>query len=253
MITIRNMTLGSGRPKICVPLVSGTVEALQQECASLVDCPLDMLEWRVDYLLKNQKVGTWETELKTAYQTIRHYFPSTPLLTTIRTQSQGGEYVGDDREYASFLSVLIRLGLADILDMEYGHEWVEMNALIKEAKAKHIPLLMSYHDFLGAMGEEEVIDTLKHMKSQGADILKIAVMPKAAKDTAALMSGAAKVGDQYPGTPIITIGMGKMGQLTRIAGNTLGSPLTFAAGKEASAPGQLTAKEARTILDILYK
>ena len=52
MITIRNMTLGSGRPKICVPLVSGTVEALQQECTSLGDCPLDMLEWRVDYLLK---------------------------------------------------------------------------------------------------------------------------------------------------------------------------------------------------------
>jgi len=46
MITIRNMQLGSGRPKICVPLVSDSLEALDKECASLVNCPLDMLEWR---------------------------------------------------------------------------------------------------------------------------------------------------------------------------------------------------------------
>ena len=49
------------------------------------------------------------------------------------------------------------------------------------------------------------------------------------------------------------IGMGPLGVLTRVAGNGLGAPLTFAAGKEASAPGQLTVEEARTLLEILYK
>ena len=46
--------------------------------------------------------------------------------------------------------------------------------------------------------------------------------------------------------------MGQAGQLTRIAGSDLGSPLTFAAGKEASAPGQLTATQVKAVLDVLY-
>ena len=91
------------------------------------------------------------------------------------------------------------------------------------------------------------------MKSLKADILKIAVMPKTPKDVAALMSAAARVGESYPGTPIVTIGMGEVGQLIRLAGNLLGAPLTFAAGLEASAPGQLTAKDAKAVLDVLYK
>ena len=47
--------------------------------------------------------------------------------------------------------------------------------------------------------------------------------------------------------------MGQAGQLTRIAGSDLGAPITFAAGKEASAPGQLTAAQVKAVLDVLYQ
>ena len=251
MITIKNMQLGSGRPKICVPLVSDSLDALDKECASLQDCPLDMLEWRVDYLLNMEGIQL-TTDLEKAYTIIRKYFPETPLLTTVRTKSQGGAHKTPGGEYISLLSLIMNSHWADILDVEYGHELMDTKVLIRQAKAQGLTVLMSYHKFKRAMSETELIDTLENMKSLKADILKIAVMPKTPKDTAALLSAAARVGEVYPDTPIITIGMGEVGQLTRLAGNTLGAPLTFAAGKEASAPGQLTAAEVKSVLDVLY-
>ena len=252
MITVKNITLGVGRPKICVPLVSDSLEALDKECASLVDCPLDMLEWRVDYLLNMEGIQL-TTDLEKAYKLIRKYFPNVPLLTTVRTKSQGGVHKTPGGEYISLLSLIMNSHWADILDVEYGHELMDTKVLISQAKAQGLTVLMSYHKFKRAMSETELIDTLENMKSLKADILKIAVMPKTPKDTAALLSAAARVGEVYPDTPIITIGMGEMGQLTRMAGNTLGAPLTFAAGKEASAPGQLTAEEVKSVLDVMYK
>ena len=87
-MNIRHLTIGSGRPKICVPLVSSTLEDLEKECVSLSSCPLDMLEWRVDYLL-NQEDFHATKDLETAYAVIRRHFKDVPLLTTVRTKSQG--------------------------------------------------------------------------------------------------------------------------------------------------------------------
>ena len=252
MITIRNIHIGEGKPKICVPLVSSNLEDLEKECASLVSCPLDMLEWRVDYLMNMEGIHLVQ-DLEKAYGIIRKYFKDTPLLTTVRTKSQGGVHKTPGGEYLSILSLIINAHWADVLDVEYGHELMDTRVLISQAKSKGIPVLMSYHKFKWAMSETELIDTLENMKSLKADILKIAVMPKTPKDVAALISAAARVGEAYPGTPIVTIGMGELGQLTRLAGNQLGAPLTFAAGLEASAPGQLTAKEAKEIVDVMYK
>ena len=130
---------------------------------------------------------------------------------------------------------------------------LDTKILMARARAQKIPTLMSYHKFKRALSEMEIVDTLENMRSFHPDILKIAVMPKTPPDTAALINAAARVGQRFPDTPIITIGMGPSGVLTRVAGNRLGAPLTFAAGKEASAPGQLTVEEARTLLEILYK
>ena len=50
-----------------------------------------MLEWRVDYLL-NQEDFHATKDLETAYAVIRRHFKDVPLLTTVRTKSQGGAH-----------------------------------------------------------------------------------------------------------------------------------------------------------------
>ena len=152
-MNIRHLTIGSGRPKICVPLVSSTLEDLEKECASLSSCPLDMLEWRVDYLL-NQEDFHATKDLETAYAVIRRHFKDVPLLTTVRTKSQGGAHKTPGGEYVSLLSLIIRSHWADVLDVEYGHEVLDTKVLIKQAHEQGIPVLMSYHKFQRAMSEK---------------------------------------------------------------------------------------------------
>lgn len=51
-VTIKNVTLGSGAPKICVPMVGKTVAELLEEANNLLELDLDIVEWRVDFLKK---------------------------------------------------------------------------------------------------------------------------------------------------------------------------------------------------------
>ncbi len=249
-MTTHTIPLGSGRPKICVPLVSASLAALEIECESLAAVPFDLLEWRIDYLLADESFS-YETDLPKAYDIIRKHYKDAVILTTLRTKSQGGSYELSDETYGKILHFLLKNHLADLLDIEEGHE-LALTDLISTAREKEIPVLMSYHKFSGPLSFEELTSIYRHMKSEGADILKIAVMPKVPKDTATLLLAAATLREEFPDTPVIAIGMGALGQLTRIAGNDLGGPLTFAAGQKASAPGQLSAKDAKGVLELLY-
>lgn len=48
---IRNMELGQGIPKVCIPLTSRSLEELRSDCENLRRLPFDMIEWRIDCLL----------------------------------------------------------------------------------------------------------------------------------------------------------------------------------------------------------
>lgn len=46
--------------------------------------------------------------------------------------------------------------------------------------------------------------------------------------------------------------MGSLGVITRLSGELFGSCMTFAAAKHVSAPGQISVKDARNILNLLH-
>lgn len=248
---IKNLILGEGRPKICIPLVASSIDALQGECKRLSTCPFDLLEWRIDYLLANPDFQ-YSKDLERAFAIVREYSRGAVILTTLRTKSQGGSYAVSDSAYASILHFLLTRGMADLLDVEYGHEGLDTETLLPAGKKAGIPILMSYHRFEGPIPLAEMIGIYERMKALGADVLKIASMPKTPKDTANILLSAATVREAYPDTPVIAIGMGGPGQLTRVAGCEMGAPLTFASGETASAPGQLSAKDAKAVLGVLY-
>lgn len=249
---IRNMELGQGVPKVCIPLTSRSLEELRSDCENLRSLPFDMIEWRIDCLLGMEGFDPQET-LQKGFTVLRTYFPDTVLLATVRTQPQGGAFPIRQDAYWALLREILEIGKADILDIEYGHAVMATVRLLSLAKSKHIPVLTSFHRFSGPMKEEELLTCYDRMKELGGDILKIAVLPQTPLDVCALLRAAALTGEKYPDTPVIAIGMGRLGMLTRLAGNSLGSPLTFASAREASAPGQLSAEDAGHILDCLYK
>ena len=94
-----------------------------------------------------------------------------------------------------------------------------------------------------------IAETLVRMKELGADLPKFAVMPRDPGDVLALLSATWEAYQQVG--PVITMAMGELGKVTRAAGGVFGSCLTFGAGQNASAPGQMEAEDLRAILEDL--
>ena len=49
-VKVRNITIGEGRPKICVPIVGKTREEILKEASTFSALPVDVAEWRAVWL-----------------------------------------------------------------------------------------------------------------------------------------------------------------------------------------------------------
>ena len=87
----------------------------------------------------------------------------------------------------------------------------------------------------------------------GADIPKIAVMPRSRKDVLTLLAATEEMASNYADRPIITMSMSGMGSISRIACEAFGSCLTFGSGDKASAPGQIHAQELHSLLKSIHQ
>ena len=75
-------------------------------------------------------------------------------------------------------------------------------------------------------------------------------MPQSSADVLTLLEATVEA-RQIVNRPIVTISMGKLGLISRIAGSTFGSTFTFGSAGTASAPGQLDSVNLKNILDVL--
>ena len=66
-LQVRNLTIGEGRPKICVPIVGQDEEEILQAAGSLKGHACDLVEWRGDFYRDFQdirKTGEVFAEIK---------------------------------------------------------------------------------------------------------------------------------------------------------------------------------------------
>ena len=61
------------------------------------------------------------------------------------------------------------------------------------------------------------------MQDYGADIPKMAVMPKSKQDVLTLLSATLEMSEQFADRPIITMSMAGTGVVSRLTGETFGS------------------------------
>ena len=113
-IQIRNVTIGEGRPKICVPIVGETMADILREAENLSDLPVDVVEWRADWF---QNVFDTEKVLLAA-KTLRSALGETPLLFTFRTAKEGGEKAISPEDYLALNLAVAASGFVDLIDVE---------------------------------------------------------------------------------------------------------------------------------------
>ena len=110
-----------------------------------------------------------------------------------------------------------------------------------------------YLSFLSLILDTDCADLLDiEFFTAGADLPKVAVMPQSRTDVLELLAATAEMADQHPETPVITMSMGALGAVSRLAGEAFGSAMTFANPGQASAPGQVPLEVINQVLDALH-
>lgn len=246
-LKIKNLILGEGRPKICVPIIAADETELKSQLEKIEKEKeyVDMLEWRADFF---KEIENKESR-KRAAELIRQSFPETPLLFTFRTKDEGGERKLFDEAYESICDCGLEEGIADILDVELYSGTDLVKRLIEKAGRKGIPVLLSSHNFERTPSEEELKKRLLRMDALGADILKIAMMPETAEDVLRLLMVAEEM-KSLTKKPVVAISMGKLGLVSRLSGGIFGSAVTFGCVGKASAPGQIEVEKLMKILEL---
>jgi hypothetical protein len=111
-----------------------------------------------------------------------------------------------------------------------------------------VPLLLSMHDFERTPAPESLLAAFAHMAALGADIVKLAVMPRSEADVMALLEATSHA-DRSLAIPVVGISMGELGTPSRVIGHRFGSRITWCSGLEASAPGQLPLELLRRLVE----
>ena len=248
-VSVRNIVLGEGIPKICIPLVSTCLDALLNDMKKALDHSADLIEWRVDWMDDILKKGYLEEILPA----VRKAAGDTPLLFTFRTAKEGGEKEISAEAYRKLNLTLAASGFVDLIDVELfsGDELVK--ELIREAHSHGVKVIASNHDFHKTPSKEELIHRLRLMQDFDADLPKIAVMPTCHQDVLTLLSATLEMAETYADRPIITMSMSGTGVISRLTGEFFGSALTFGAAAKASAPGQIPVSELETVLSVIHK
>lgn len=249
IVKVKDVIIGDGIPKICVSVSEKTKEDILKEASAITELKVDIVEWRVDWFKHAFNLEKVKDVLKELVPTINN----TPLLFTFRTANEGGEKAIETKAYLELNMAVIASGLVDLIDVEASIGDKTLTAILESAHAADVKVVASNHDFEGTPSKEEIVKRLRKMQDLGADILKIAVMPKNKIDVLELLESTAIMSEKYADRPIITVSMSDMGALSRITGEIFGSAVTFGAVNKASAPGQIKVEDLHKALQLLHR
>jgi 3-dehydroquinate dehydratase/shikimate dehydrogenase len=206
--------------QICVSLTEETTARTVERMEQLSGIA-DLFEIRADLLLDLDLLALLRGKTQ-------------PLLFTALAVADGGRWSDDDPRRRRVLLEAVKRGY-DYVDVPFRAEYMEV--VVEKAGRG---LVLSYHDLDGTPDDLE--DLYRRMSDVGADIVKIATLPRSVSEVGRLLALAKDV-QHKGGTPLIAIAMGPLGVATRLLAGRYGAPFTFAsaaAGAEA-APGQVAA------------
>lgn len=247
-VKLRNVELGAGVPKIIVPIVAATTEGILDKAREILDYTFDFVEWRVDFyedLFDTSKVLS-------TLKALRGVLGEKPILVTARTKEEGGAQEIDLDTYTALNTAIAQSGDADIIDVQIfiGDEVVRKN--IDAIHAAGCKVVGSYHSFDGTPDKDDLVSRMRKAQDMGADIPKVAVMPKSTADVITLLDATQEMRAKYADRPAITMSMGS-GVISRLGGEYFGSDATFGMIGQASAPGQIPTEQLSAVLSILHQ
>ena len=202
--------------RIAIPIFQKKYEDVIEVAQDCIDKGADILEFRID-ALKNPDID----KIKNAIEEINF-----PMIATNRISTEGGSFKGTEEERVNILYECC--DLVDYVDIELQSN----DEYIHKIHDTGVTTIVSYHDFKKTPDLNEILYIVEKEHELG-DIAKVAFMPQDLEDTLTILAVLSHCKDT------IAISMGDLGSYTRVMAAKFNSPITFAAGTDVTAPGQI--------------
>lgn len=211
--------------KIAIPIFQKDCENVIKVAKDCINKGADVLEFRID-ALENPEIS----EIKNTIEEINF-----PMIATNRISTEGGSFKGTEEERFEILYECC--DLVDYVDIELQSN----DEYIKKIHDTGVTTIVSYHDFEKTPKLSEITYIVEKEQKLG-DIAKVAFMPQDLDDTLKILAVLSHCEDT------IAISMGDLGSYTRVMASKFNSPITFAAGTDVTAPGQIDIETMKSLL-----
>jgi 3-dehydroquinate dehydratase-1 len=248
-VKIRDVVIGEGRLKTIVPITGTTAdEAIAQARTIGTSAQTDVAEFRIDFLDIALDAG----KLAALGPKIAEQLHGKPLIVTFRTKAEGGNKAIADSDYAVLYETLLNAHFADLIDVEMFRIETVVRRLVAAAHKAGVFVVMSSHDFSATPPAAELVARLRRQQELGADVLKLAMMPRDPGDVLELLHATWEMASRYAERPMMTMSMGGTGVVSRLAGEIFGSAMSFGMIGRASAPGQVEVDRLAGVLNLIH-
>jgi 3-dehydroquinate dehydratase/shikimate dehydrogenase len=197
--------------ELCITVIGRDADTIRRERIA-AEADADLVELRLDSMARPDAAAALHGRTK-------------PAVVTCRPLREGGLFDGPEEERLRVLADAHALG-AEFIDIE----WDAVKAPVVAARGGR-GVVVSRHIF--DCTPRNASSMLDHLRGQGAEIAKLAVMSERVSDLRTLLHAA------RPDRASILIGMGGGGTATRVLAGRFGSRWTYAGNRVA--PGQVPA------------
>jgi 3-dehydroquinate dehydratase-1 len=229
MLSLGSLQLG-GIPKVVVSIHG--IHHLKM----IRKIPFDLVEFRAD-LFPSHEINA----ILPVLAKLKGY----PSIVTIRSKKEGGQWrLSEERRLDLFREMM---PYVDAIDIELSAKTI-LGKVVSTAHQKKKRVIVSYHDFKKTPPLSVLNRIVEKGRAAGGDLIKIATMVKKRSDLQLLADFTLTNKKK----PIITIGMGPIGALSRIFFPAVGSLLTYAYIDQPTAPGQIHCVELAELIKRFY-
>ena len=213
--------------KIAIPIFQAKKEDVIKVAEDCIEKGADVLEFRIDALDN--------PNFKDIQEIIEEI--NFPMIATNRISSEGGSFKGTEEER---IDILLKCAtLVDSVDIELQID----EKYIKQIHDTGVTTIVSYHDFHKTPEINEIMYIVEKEQKLG-DIAKVAFMPNDLDDTLKILAILSHCENT------IAISMSDLGSYTRVMASKFDSPITFAAGTDVTAPGQIDIETMKSLLNM---
>jgi 3-dehydroquinate dehydratase-1 len=227
-------------PLICATIFAKNGVEFARTSRKASELGSDLIELRIDHLVES---GPAHIAKMIANSPL-------PIIATCRSTKNRGKFPST-RE-ASRLNLLesVISFKPTFVDLELQTDEKRLTRLIRLAKVNGVGVICSHHDFETTPSTRRILRVAKNLQERNVDISKLVFTPHNNIDVQRILTVASKLFEQKQ---LFTIfGMGKVGEVTRIASLFLGGSLIYCSiGERKTALGQIGLAGAKSYLDSL--